>query len=474
MEETRRLAQKCFDLKFDRLPEEVVDRAKYFFLDFVGVAARGALSDSSVPVQNLFRTIGMRDDGAVVIGTDQKLEPPYAALANGTAAHSIELDDVVNAASLHPAVAVMPAALAAAHLTPCSGKEFIEAVVAGYEVDIRLGIALNPSAHYAQGFHPTGTCGTLAAAVTAAKILKLDPAKMVRAMGIAGSQAAASMEFLSDGSFTKRLHPGWAAHSGLLAALLAREGFTGPATILEGKFGFFHAYSPKSEPEKLLEDWASPYHVMRTSIKPHSCCRYKQGPIDAVLKIMGENRLSPDDVESAVVGVLKTGHALVVVPQDLKYRPESVVDAQFSMPFGAAVAILYGKATLDEYTPENIASPQVREMMQRVRCVEDPSIEGEFPRKWQATATLRTKDGKSFSARIEYPKGDPENPLSWDELIRKFEGLASPVFDSEHLDRIVERTRALERIGDIGSFAAILQKENTGGTKKRRKRERGS
>jgi 2-methylcitrate dehydratase PrpD len=458
MEETRNLAQKCYDLKFDDLPKEVVDRAKYLFLDFIGVAARGALSDSSVPVHNLFRTLGVRKDGAVVIGTDRKLEPPYAALANGTAAHSLELDDVVNAASLHPAVAVMPAALAAAHLNPCTGKEFIEAVVAGYEVTSRLGIALNPSAHYAQGFHPTGTCGTLAAAVTAAKVLKLNTEKTVRALGIAGSQAAASMEFLSDGSFTKRFHAGWAAHSGLLAGLLAREGFTGPATILEGKFGFFHAYSPKSEPQKLLENWAAPYQVMRTSIKPHSCCRYKQGPIDAVLKIMRENRLSPEDVESAEVAVLKTGHALVVVPRELKYRPESIVDAQFSMPFGAAVAILYGKATLDEYTPEKIASPQVSEMMRRIRCTEDPSIEGEFPKKWQAAATLRTKSGKVFSARVEYPKGDPENPLTWDELIEKFKGLAAPVFDSEHMDRIVGRVRALDQVDDIASFSSILRR----------------
>jgi 2-methylcitrate dehydratase PrpD len=456
---TKQLAQKCHDLTYGDLPDAVVDRAKYLFLDFLGVAARGALNESSRPVHALCKKMGIVKDGAVVVGTDLTLDPSYAALANGTAAHSIELDDVVNAASLHPAVAVMPTALAAAHVADCTGKRLIEAIVAGYEVTIRLGIALDPSAHYAQGFHPTGTCGTMAAAVTAGKIIGLDPRQMINALGIAGSQAAASMEFLSDGSFTKRLHPGWAAHSGLLAAMLAREGFTGPETIIEGKFGFLHAYSPASDPEKVLKDWADPYQVLRTSIKPHSCCRYKQGPIDGTLKIMKDNSLEESDVESVTLGVLKTGHALVVVPEEQKQRPESIVDAQFSMPFGAAVAILYGKATLDEYTLDKIASPKVKEMMQRIRSVEDPSIEGEFPIKWAATATLKTKDGRQFSVRIEYPKGDPENPLTWDELIGKFKGLAAPVYTDGRLDDIVSQVRAIDRVDDIRSLSNMFQAE---------------
>ena len=163
MEETKQLAQKSHDLTFNMLPEDVIDRAKYLLLDYIGVAARGSLSESSMPVQRLFEKIGRQVDGAVVIGTEIKLNPPYAAIANGTASHSIELDDVVNAASLHPGVVVMTTAFAAARLSPCTGKEMIEAIVAGYEVMIKLGIAMDPTAHYAQGFHPTGTCGTFAA-----------------------------------------------------------------------------------------------------------------------------------------------------------------------------------------------------------------------------------------------------------------------------------------------------------------------
>jgi 2-methylcitrate dehydratase PrpD/succinate dehydrogenase hydrophobic anchor subunit len=314
MDETRYLVAKCHGVRFDRLPGEVVDSTKYLLLDYLGVAARGALSESSVPVQKVVKRMGKVGDGAVIIGTGMTADPPYAALANGTAAHSLELDDVVNEASLHPAVAIMSAALGACHTAGSSGRDLIEGIVVGYEVMIRLGFALDPTAHYARGFHPTGTCGTMGSAVTAAKIMKLDREGMNHALGIAGSQAAASMEFLTDGAFTKRLHPGWAAHSGIIAALLAGEGFTGPASILEGKYGFLHAYSDGSIPSRLLENWGEAYKVMRTGIKPHACCRYKQGPIDGILEIMKDHRLKATDIEAVKLGLL-----LVMVPAYVLY-----------------------------------------------------------------------------------------------------------------------------------------------------------
>jgi len=459
MEETKELVQRCWDIDNNTLTPDVIDRTKYLLLDYLGVAAGGSISDSNRPVHNLITSLDYPDktrNGAVVIGTNLRVNPAYAALANGTAAHSLELDDVVNEASLHPGVAIMSAALASAHIGGCTGKEILSAIVAGYETTIRLGIALDPAAHYARGFHPTGTCGTMGAAITAAKILKLEPNAMVNALGIAGSQAAGSMEFLAEGTFTKRLHPGWAAHSGLIAALLAKEGFTGPGTILEGKFGFLHAYSAGSSPAKILEDWGSPYKVMRTSIKPHSCCRYKQGPIDGILKIMDESRIDPDSIENVTLGVLKTGFPIVCRPEEIKYNPKSIVDAQFSMPFGAAVAILFGKATLDEYTLENVQAPRIKEMMSKIRCVEDPELEKEFPKKWPASVVIITKEGQEYSARIDHPKGDPENPLSWDELIGKFRDLTIPIFSRARQDAIIEKVRSLELEDDVNSFSEYL------------------
>ncbi|MFC1798697.1 MmgE/PrpD family protein [Thermodesulfobacteriota bacterium] len=456
---TNQLIQNCSDIVYHKLPVEVIDRTKYLLLDYLGVATRGMLSESGQAAQRMVARQENNMGRAVVIGTDISVGPSDAALINGIAAHSIEMDDVVNAASLHPAVTIMSTALAAGHISGCNGKQMIEAIVAGYEVVVRLGMALDPAAHYEQGFHPTATCGTLGSAITAAKLLKLTDSEMTNALGIAGSQAAGSMEYLSDGSFTKRFHGGWAAHSGLIAALLAKEAFTGPGTIIEGKFGFLNSYSPRPKPELVLKDWGNPFQVLATSIKPYACCRYKQGPIDGIIQIMQENQLTPDDVDSVILAVLKAGFALVVQPEELKQNPRSIVDAQFSMPFGAAVAILYGKATLEEYTLDKIRSPEVKNMMRRIRCVEDDEIEKDFPKKWPARATIKTTDGKKFETKIDYPKGDPENSLSWDELIQKFKGLVQPVFSKEQIDRIIDRVLSLEKIDRFDEFSAVLIKK---------------
>jgi 2-methylcitrate dehydratase PrpD len=187
MEETHKLVQLCHEFDYESLPAEVVDRVKYLLLDYLGVAARGALSESSQPAHKMIRRQGDFPNGTPVIGTKLKTTPPFAALGNGIAAHSLELDDVVNAASLHPGVCIMSAALPAGSQAGVNGKDFIAAVVAGYEVTVKLGIALDPAAHYSRGFHPTGTCGTLGAAITAAKLLNLDRPAMANAIGIAGS-----------------------------------------------------------------------------------------------------------------------------------------------------------------------------------------------------------------------------------------------------------------------------------------------
>lgn len=455
---TRAVAQKCVEIEYDRLPEEVIDRVKYLTLDYLGVAARGSLSESSRPVYHAVRRLDESGTGVPVIGTDFRVAPPYAALANGISAHSLELDDVVNAASLHPGVAVISAAISAANISNCCVKEFIEGVVAGYEVTVKLGIALDPAAHYERGFHPTATCGTMGAAVAVAKILGLSHKKTTNALGIAGSQAAGSMEFLAEGAFTKRFHAGWAAHSGLMAALLARENFTGPGTIIEGKFGFLHSYSDRSDPERVLKGWADPYEVMKTSIKPHACCRYKQGPIDGVLRIVRENNLRADDVEIIETSVLSAGAALVAEPAPLKQNPKSIVDAQFSMPFGAAVAVLFGKATLNEYTLENLASEEVRSLMKRVTCVKNPELDKMFPQKWPASVKIISKDGRSFQESVEFPKGDPENPLTWDEIIEKFNDLASPVYSPERRKQIVAALRGLEKDQPMSAMVEMLLK----------------
>jgi len=459
MEITKRLTKFCAELRINELPPEVVDRVKYFALDFVGVAARGSLEDSTKAMYRFVKEMGPTTKGGVIIGTKMRTSYQYAAMANGTSGHSLELDDVTNEASLHPAVAIFPAAFAACEMANKNGKRLIEGVVLGYDVMIRLGKALGPKEHYSRGFHPTGTCGTFGATATVAKILGLSEAQMVDAFGIAGSQAAGSMEFLAQGAWTKRMHPGWAAHNGIIASLLAKKGFKGPSTILEGRDGFLHAYSLNADANKVLEGIGSSFEIMRTSIKPHACCRYMQPPIDGILKIIKENQIKAEEVEKVTLGILKAGFPIIVTPEEIKYNPKSVVDAQFSMPFGAAAAILYGETSLNQFREKIIQSPEMKQMMDRVRCVEDPELEKVFPKQWPATAEVKTKDGRTFSTRIDYPKGDPENPLSWEELIKKFNGLTSSIYSKARREKFIEQIRKIEGIGNLKQWTSVLLRD---------------
>jgi 2-methylcitrate dehydratase PrpD len=456
MKIAQKIAELTHELNYASIDSSVLDQTKYLLLDYLGVTIQGAQTDSSQLVQRFLSVNHAPSRGVPVIGTNMCAEAPFAALANGTAAHSLELDDVVNAASLHPAVTIMSTALSAACLSGCSGRELLEGIIAGYELTIKLGVALDPVAHYKRGFHPTGTCGTLGSALAAAKILKLDADGIARAVGIAGSQAAGSMEYSVDGSFTKRFHAGWASHSGLIAALLAREGFTGPISIIEGSQGFLHAYSSGSDSKKVLAGWGDPYEVMKTSIKPYACCRYQQGSIDCILEIIKKNKLTEANIKKVEVSILKAGFALVAEPKDIKQNPQNILDAQFSMPFGAAIAIIHGSASLDQYNQENITSPKVKNLMHRVLCIENPKIEKEFPRKWPAQVEIVTLDGRSYQYGIEYPKGDPENPLSRDEIIEKFTNLSLSVFKGEQCRAIVKCVLKIEEESNINRLMEAL------------------
>ncbi len=454
---TQELTKYCGNLTFQQLPEEVIDKVKYRFLDFITVACRGSREGSSQTMFRFVRETG-RGEG-VMIGTKAKAPYLYAALANGTSSHAIELDDVDNEASLHPGVAVFPSALATSEMVRASGKSFILAVVLGYEVMVRLGKALGPENSYKRGFHPTGTCGTFGSSVASSKILGLKEEGFLNAIGISGSQASGSMEYLAQGAWTKRFHAGWAAHSGMVAALLSQKGFTGPSSMIEGRDGFLHAYSNGADPSKVLAGIGSGFEILRTSVKPHACCRYMQPPIDGVLRIVQENNLRPEEVEKIKVGVLRAGAHLVADPIESKVEPQSIVDAQFSMPFGAAVAVLHRKAGLKEFQLAVIQSRAVREMMKRVECIIDPDLERTFPKQWRATAEILTKEGKRYFTTIDYPKGDPENPLSWEELIERFHDLTGRILTKAHRLKIVEEVRRLEGIKNLHQWSPLLLKK---------------
>jgi 2-methylcitrate dehydratase PrpD len=441
-EYTRELVEFLHRLRPEDLPGEVLDRGRYFLLDYLAVTVRGSREESAQCVQRMIQPVptGSQANCATVIGTSIRTLPVYAALANGTASHGIEHDDTHSGGSIHLGTTMYSAALALAETAPgIASEDFLTAVVAGYEAAARLAMALQPKEHYSLGFHLTPTCGVFGAAITACKLLGLSAERTLAAVGIAGSMAAGSMEFLTEGAWTKRIHPGLAARNGIEAALLAAEGFTGPRHIFEGRDGFLHGYSRNPVPHRLTADLGKSYEILHTAVKPHACCRYMQGPIDAVLDLVRQHEIRPDQVHKIEIAVLEAGWGIIAEPQNQKYDPRSVVDAQFSMPFGAAVAVVCRAAGLDQFTLDQVHSPRIRELMQKVVLVKDARLEENFPREWPARAMIELHSGQRYERFVRYPKGDPENPLTWDEMAAKFRSLAGLVLSPERCDEVIRQ-----------------------------------
>ncbi len=433
---------------------EVRQRATAHMLDLLGNALGGSVSPSSVLLRTALSHVPPGE--ATVIGGRALALPEYAALLNGAAAHALEMDDTHQPSSTHPGAAVIPAALAAAELQDASGRDLLTAVVAGYEVMTRIGMALGPAEQYARGFHPTSVCGVFGAAAATGLLLGAAPRQIASSFGIAGSQAGGLLAFLGDGSLVKRLHPGWAAHGGLIAARLALAGFSGPVTVFEGEHGLFGAFSGAAHPQPLLEEDWSPPQLLQTSIKAHACCRYNQAPLDALLQCVRNGALRAEDVDSVELGVLGVAWNVIAEPRERKLDPRTVVDAQFSLPYGAAVALLYGRAGVQEHREELLHDPAVRALMLRVACVRDAALDAAYPARWPATARVRTRDGREFCARVEFPRGDPENPLTPAGLETKFRALAGAVLPTERLDELVRLVGELDTAASVRPLATAL------------------
>jgi len=448
------LAEFCAALTWDRLAPEVQTRTRELLLDLLGVALAGARQPSSAPTLQVAMQLGGAGS-ASLFGGGGATGAAWAALANGTAAHAVELDDVTTESSLHPGVAVIPPAFALAEELGATPRDLLEAIVAGYEVTMRVGNALNPASAYARGFHPTGVAGVFGATMAAGRLLGLSRAQLVAALGIAGTLASGSLEYLADGAWTKRLNPGWAGHAGITAAHLARAGFSGPATVFEGRLGVLHAYSDAPELELLLDRLGAPLQVMRVSIKPYACCRYNHGLIDCVLQLAREHHVSPDGVERIRLGVLSGGALLVAEPIEQKRSPESMVDAQFSAPYAAAVALVLGSGGLDAFESEHLRNPTIRSLMARTDCFRDSSLDADYPRRWPAAAEISLRDGRVLSARIEFATGEPENPVPRAALVGKFVSLASETMGDAH--GLAERILAIDGEPDVRGLGRALR-----------------
>ncbi len=449
---TAELAQFVATLQKNILPAEVQERVRYLLLDYLAVTLRGSRLPSSLAAYTLLDAMpgAHLPGGVTLLGKVQTAEASWAAFVNGVAAHGLEMDDVENLSSLHPGVVVFPAALALAEQIDSSLDDFYSAIVAGYEVTLRVGAALNPASAYERGFHPTAICGALGSAAASARLLHLTPEQTNMALGIAGSMASGSMAYLDDGAWTKRLHPGWSSHAGITAARLAATGFVGPTNILESRYGLLHAYSAASDVQRLERTASSDFAIMDVSLKPYACCRYMHSPIDCLLHIFNTEHPNVQHIKHVRCGVVTGGHGLVVDPIEQKRNVSTIVDAQFSMPFGAAIALVTGQAGLAVFTEEWIQDTEVKALMQRVECCALPELDDYYPDEWRASATVEMLDGRIFEATTRFALGDPHNPLSWEQLIARFHELVQPVMaDKEKRHAIIAHVQHLESLSAV-------------------------
>lgn len=404
---------------------EAMDWARLLLMDYAAVTAGGVQRESARSIRAGVPTDERRAGLAIsaLHGWPAWAVPEDAALINGTVAHGLELDDTFEEASLHPAVVIFPAVLAIADERGSSTRDVLRAALIGYDVMCGIGVLLGASESYARGFHPTGVAGAIGSAAAVAALLELDEEQTPNALAIAANLAAGSLEFLSDGSWTKRLNPGHAASVGIRAARLGEAGFVAPGTAFEGRDGFLNQYGQGlvEGRELRLELGRS---ALDTSIKFYPCCRYMHGNIDLLRELHHAHPdLELDDVERIEVGVIKAGAALVSQPPERKLVVRTPVDAQFNMPFGAAVALGTGQATVDQFDRAPELAPDLLPWMEKVVCVDSDRLEAAFPAQWQAEVAVTFADGTVHSRQEDAFIGSASRRATWDQIQDKADGL---------------------------------------------------
>jgi len=441
---SKALAAFAADLSFERIPEAVVRRAEDLMLDWLGsvLAARSARPVQSI--QRFAELMGPAEGPSEVLISRRTTSPAFAALVNAAASHYVEQDDVHNGSVFHPAAVVFAPALAVAQAVGASGKQLLTAVVAGYEVGIRVGEFLGRS-HY-RIFHTTSTAGTLAAAAAVGRLLDLTPVQMLHAFGSAGTQSAGVWEFLRDAADSKQLHCSHAAAAGLMSAYLAKDGFTGAARVLEGEQGLGVGMSTDADPAKLTDGLGTRWTLAETSFKFHASCRHTHPAADALLQVMQQNKLKAGDIARVVTHV----HQGAIDVLGRVVVPSTVHQAKFSMGTVLGLIAVHGRAGLTEVDRDFLA-PEVAAFRDKVMMELDREVDTAYPARWIGKVSVTTNDGRTFLGRVDEPKGDPGNTLSRAEIEEKMQRLAQ-YGESATAD---EAKAACARIWNLASEAHV-------------------
>ena len=456
----KRLAEKVAEFlvkeKYEDLPQETIDKVKEFTLDVIGCII-GASRQPQIKALNTVVGAEGGNPQASVFAHGFKTSLMNAALMNGTMGHAFDFDDDHREGTMHPSVAVFPAVFAIGENRGVSGREFLRSFILGLEIMIRLGESLLGKSYY-QGFHPTGTCGVFGAAAAGATALGLDVLHTKYALGIAGSFSAGTQECTGEGAWQKPLQAGHPALGGVLAALLAEQGYIGTGTVFDGPYGLIKALSFKDQYDygRITDTLGKKWEMTETSIKVHACCRFSSPVADCALDLYNQG-VRAKDVKQILAKVGKFSVEMLCYPEERKRKPITHVDAQFSLPWAISVAICKNRTGIYEFRGDVLEDPEVLALAQKVTWELDPAAEAMYPKAYPSTLVAELNDGRKLTAHVDYPKGDPENPATEEEIIAKFHLLTQDFFDQNKREAIISAVDRLDTMADISELADLLR-----------------
>ena len=446
----QRLGTFIAQLRYKDLPTEVVRRAKELILDQLGCQLLGSTVEWNQPVYKFVKENKPGGPAAIVYYGD-RVPVDDAVFVNATFGQGCELDDHYDRGGGHPGAATVPVAMTLGELKGVDGKHFITAIAAGYEIGWRAVLGLLPQMHR-RGFHSQSTIGVFAAAATAGKILRLDPNQMTTTLSIAGSHASGTMEFDQSGGEVKRMHAGLACSGGIRSAMLTQLGLTGPPTIFEGKRGVLRAFGGESNPEPMTKDLGGEFAVMHAAIKSFPVIAGQHSPIQLLSSLVDQNKISPEQIDSISVGV----NEILLMHVGAIYEPKQVIEAQVSLRFSLALRLLKGSNDLRLYMDPRVwRDPEVLQLEKKIDLFTDPAAkDGEH--KFLCNMKITLADGRTVYGSVPYHKGTPKNPLTKDEVQKKFLGLAEGILPSDRLHQIVDKVDGLDRDEDISGLVNFM------------------
>ncbi|WP_059412408.1 MmgE/PrpD family protein [Cupriavidus basilensis] len=445
--QAEQLAAFALNLRYENIPGDVLDLAREHLLDVIGIALASNTFEFAPATLEAARTLGSGTD-ATAIGSGRKLPAASAALVNGVLAHGLDFDDTHIGAIYHASAQAMATALACGEANRASGRDALVAFVVALEIGCRLA-AVGAGRFHDRAFHPTALCGTFASAAAAGRLHGMTQQQLVWALGLCGSLASGILE--SGKSWLKRLHPGWAAHSGIAAAALGRAGFQGPATVLEGHRGFYaaHIEAVPEEGNAPARALGSEWQARGIALKPYPCCHFIHAFVDAALELRGQFAL--DDIERIDCPLTPMLHKMVAEPRERCIRPPTPYAALFSVQYAVAVALVKGRVDLATFHDEPIDDPAVLAVAAKTFCV--PDTKSDFPKHFPGEVVATLRSGRVFRCRMATSLGTPDNPMSRDALLAKFVLNASRAIPREQAESIA---RAVFAIDDAPSLAPLM------------------